>query len=216
MRQGARAFKTKAGDRAAVQARQQAAAKAGQGRDPYGLFKEAIVSQPNAEATAAARMSHKSWREHRAAYSRAKIAEVRLHSPAPRPHGRCPTLVSARALSVVAAPSHPGPLHQNDPVARCGALRPAWSPRGHIPRRVADLSYRSTFCAGHRSAARRFAGRGKAARLFDCARHTSSLHRDCTHTRLPGQADSARRVRLTRCHAPHQQACRTLNYYGSL
>jgi hypothetical protein len=95
--QGARAFKTKAAEKAA---QQQAKAAAGGGRDPYSLFKEAIVSQPDAEASAAARMSHKAWREHRAAYSRAKIGEVwppQDHSPR-EPHGHRAMLTSPRAF----------------------------------------------------------------------------------------------------------------------
>lgn len=52
------------------------AATATQGRDPYALFKQAIVSQPpDPDAVAAAVLPHDEWREHRAAYSRAKMIE---------------------------------------------------------------------------------------------------------------------------------------------
>ena len=69
-----RAFKTKASEQAAAAARKKAQDKANQGRDPYGLFKTAIMSEPNKDAKAA-RPHHLDWKAHRAAYSRAKKLE---------------------------------------------------------------------------------------------------------------------------------------------
>ena len=56
---------------------QQAAKAAAGGRDPYGLFKEAIASPPDPEADGRKRLRQQQKREHRAAYSRALMKEVR-------------------------------------------------------------------------------------------------------------------------------------------
>ena len=71
----ARAFKTKASQQAAAAAAAKKAEKANQGRDPYGLFKQAMMSEPDADAKRTATTHHKEWQEHRAKYSRYKIQE---------------------------------------------------------------------------------------------------------------------------------------------
>ena len=74
---GARAFKTVAKMKE-KEAASKAALKATGGRDPYGLFKEAIASPPDPEADGRKRMRQQQRREHRAAYSRALMKEVRV------------------------------------------------------------------------------------------------------------------------------------------
>ena len=67
----ARGFKTKATERAKKAAAASAEDKANRGRDPYGLFKSAISSEPERQA----KTNSGTWREHRAAYSREKMHE---------------------------------------------------------------------------------------------------------------------------------------------
>ena len=70
----ARTFKTKASELAAKKAAAAQADKASRGKDPYGLFKAAIMSEADEEGTRA-RPRHAEWVEHRARYSRAKMLE---------------------------------------------------------------------------------------------------------------------------------------------
>ncbi len=73
-----RAFKTKATEAARKQ-KQAAAASATGGRDPYSLFKEALTSPRPSVAEAGSvteAMRDAEWKQHRAAYSREKMAEV--------------------------------------------------------------------------------------------------------------------------------------------
>ena len=80
LRTAVRAFKTKASTAASKAASKKDATG---GRDPYGLFKEAIASDfPDAVSTP---MAYEEWKEHRASYSRVKMHEVKL--PACPPSG---------------------------------------------------------------------------------------------------------------------------------
>ena len=71
---GARAFKTVAKMKE-KEAASKAALKATGGRDPYGLFKEAIASTADEKAARAARLPSQAHTEQRKEYSRAKMLE---------------------------------------------------------------------------------------------------------------------------------------------
>ena len=72
----ARTFKTKASEMAAKKAALASAEKANRGKDPYGLFKTAIMSEPEEDKTRGPwKQEHAEWKEHRANYSRAKMLE---------------------------------------------------------------------------------------------------------------------------------------------
>ena len=116
---------------AAKAAKQQ---KAGaEGRDPFGLFKEAIVSESTAEF--APRLSEGERALQRAAYSRAKIIEVTRHFPA-RVQSPCPVVASPHSTGSARAAASSGECapHQDDRGSRRGVRRTARSrlpwPRG--------------------------------------------------------------------------------------
>ena len=71
---GSRAFKTKSTERAKQAASNAANAKM-QGKDPFGVFKSALVSEPDKKAKSEVRMQRDEWEEKRKAYSRAKMLE---------------------------------------------------------------------------------------------------------------------------------------------
>jgi hypothetical protein len=94
---GARSFKTKAMTKQQQQQAAKAAAGTG-GRDPYGLFKAAIASGPDVEEAASSTHSEEEWREHRGAYSRAKMLEHH------RVGGHFTKMIRARDAALAALP----------------------------------------------------------------------------------------------------------------
>ena len=118
MLRGVRTFKNKAAT--AAKAAQQAARdqKASQGRDPYGLFKEAIASVPDPSVPRmSSRLSQTEWKAHRAQYSREKMLEVRRRPIAG------PVLITHRpnCALVLAASSRERSPDRDDQAAQCGA-----------------------------------------------------------------------------------------------
>ena len=68
------------------------------GKDPYGLFKAAITSVPDENATKE-RPRHRQWQEHRAAYSQAKMLEHH------RVGAHFSKMIKARVAAVEALPA---------------------------------------------------------------------------------------------------------------
>ena len=88
LRIASRGFKTAKKEQAKKLAKEAAAKAATQGRDPYGLFKMALVSEPVAGAEKQVEGPSGGWRQYNAEYSRIKMAEhnrcLLYTSPSPR------------------------------------------------------------------------------------------------------------------------------------
>ena len=91
----ARDFKTKASEQAAKQAAVDKVDKVNKGRDPYGLFKSAMVGEAPKEPFQGKSRTHK---KHRAEYSREKMAEHH------RVNGHFTKLIRARDEAINALP----------------------------------------------------------------------------------------------------------------
>ena len=101
-----RGFKTKTSQAQTKLKAQQMAKAATGGRDPYGLFKEAIASPANPEADNRKRTRQQQRRDHRAEYSRALMNEVHEShdsSAAIMPSAHTRTLFTRILRSIIAS-----------------------------------------------------------------------------------------------------------------
>lgn len=122
-RQAARglAFVTKAGEAAKAKSLALKAEKAGKGRDPFAIFKEAMAAPLNVEGRSR-RLEHARWIEQRSNYSRHKMHEVCAAHLVDPP---CPLSASNRAFalrSTLAASARQQAPHRDDQVTECGEL----------------------------------------------------------------------------------------------
>jgi hypothetical protein len=93
-----RAFKTKASAKAKQEQMSNAEDKASKGKDPYGLFKSAIMSVQEKDAKKTHMVSVDDWTSHRGAYSREKMHEHQ------RVSGHFTKMIRARDAALDALP----------------------------------------------------------------------------------------------------------------
>lgn len=199
-----RSFKTKTSVAQEAAAKKAAAAVAG-GRDPYGLFKQAIVSPPDPDnRSRKKRLPKGQMDEHRKAYSRALMLEVRTSCISSR-HLCCIGLMRCRADSQ----NHRVNGHFTKMIAMREAVRAA---RLYPPVAVACAPFRATAqpptdrrapLSVHASAGGCGAPRGPAAggaltRPDVAADPAAHLHGDGADPRLPSEAFTARRSGIDR------------------